>query len=116
MAGAQKSMLTPHMTPASAPAAEVRRVASLDILRGFAILRMIVIHVQDRASSEGFGRVMARWLNAYLANKGYATFAILFGASFAIMLRRAKSGRSVAPAFLRRLLGIAAFGILAEGV
>jgi uncharacterized protein len=45
--------------------------------------------------------------------KSWAAFAFLFGASFAIFLRNAEArGLNVVPMFLRRMLGLAVFGVL----
>lgn len=91
------------------------RIGVLDVLRGLAILIMIIAHVADHASAAptgSFSSNVARWINWFVNSKGFTIFAILFGASSSIILTRV--GSSIR--FLRRLLGVAAVGFLTEGV
>jgi uncharacterized protein len=94
------------------------RIIVLDILRGCALLIMVIAHVADETGrSSGFGPVVGRWIAWFVSTKGMTIFAILFGASFALVLDRADTPtRSVVGPFLRRLGGIAAFGAIAQGV
>jgi uncharacterized protein len=47
--------------------------------------------------------------------KAWGTFAFLFGVGFAVLLRRLEArGAPVVPTYLRRLAGLAAFGVIAE--
>ena len=91
------------------------RIAALDILRGLALFGMLIVHFHDQASgSEG---LMARLIELFVSERAYATFAFLFGASFAVQLHRARERGSPFTAFyLRRLAGLALFGIVAHGV
>src|SRR5688500_2289267 len=94
------------------------RIVTLDIVRGFALLAMFIVHFNDRASGGGaWGSAAATFVLWFLDGKGYAIFATLFGVSFAILLHRAEAqgGAFLAP-FLRRIGGIAILGLLAEAV
>ena len=95
------------------------RIATLDILRGFALLGMIVVHVHQnfrpstpedlRAFGEtGVGYVV--WMG--LEQKAWGTFALLFGAGFAVLMRRAEQrGAPVVAFYLRRLATLALMAI-----
>lgn len=92
------------------------RVRSLDILRGFALLGMILVHVHQHLERPGTGLEdlisWAVWVG--VEQKSWATFAFLFGVGFAIQLRRMEARDApVTTLYLRRLLGLALFGIAA---
>jgi uncharacterized protein len=95
-----------------------KRIASLDILRGIALFLMIGVHVGARASrGSAMGQLVGNWIDWYWHSKGHAIFSILFGASFAVMFAGSTAGtRAVGPPFVRRVLGLLAFGVVAEGV
>lgn len=87
---------------------------SLDILRGFALLGMILVHVHQHLERPATGLEdlisWAVWVG--VEQKSWATFAFLFGVGFAIQLRRmAAKDAPVTSLYLRRLLGLALFGI-----
>lgn len=89
---------------------------SLDILRGFALLGMILVHVHQHLERPGTGLEdlisWAVWVG--VEQKSWATFAFLFGVGFAIQLRRMEARDApVTTLYLRRLLGLALFGIAA---
>lgn len=95
------------------------RIATLDILRGFALLGMIVVHFHQRfrLSTEDLTRAPGEdWVGTIIwmgiEQKAWATFAFLFGVGFAVLLRRAEqSGRSIVAFYLRRLAVLAAIAI-----
>lgn len=97
-----------------APAAE--RLASLDILRGLALLGMFVVHFHSRSTEPGGIDDLLRTLIWRLVeSKSHGTFALLFGAGFAIQLRRAESrNRPFTAIYLRRLAVLAVFGVAAH--
>jgi uncharacterized protein len=102
------------LEPATARPAD--RVRSLDILRGFALLGMILVHVHQHLerSTTGLEDLISWIIWVGVEQKSWATFALLFGIGFAIQLRRMeKRGVRVTPVYLRRLLGLALFGIVA---
>ena len=94
------------------------RLHVLDILRGFAILGMFIVHFDDNASGGGpIGAIIQKAILWFVTEKSFATFAILFGVSFAIQLYKADArGEDVRWRFLRRLLGVLSFGVLARAL
>ena len=92
------------------------RIPSLDILRGLALLGMFVVHFHARSSEPGgFDDVVRTLIWRLVESKSHATFALLFGAGFAIQLRRAEDrGRPFAAQYLRRLAVLACFGFAAH--
>ena len=92
------------------------RIRSLDILRGLALLGMLVVHFHDRSTDPGGVDEVVRTLVWRLVeSKSHGTFALLFGAGFAIQLRRAEQrGAPFASVYLRRLGVLALFGFSAH--
>ena len=93
------------------------RVHSLDILRGLAMYGMVLVHFHQKMRIEVAGLEdligWAVWM--LVEQKSWGTFAILFGAGFAILLRRLESrGQPVAAIYGRRMAALAGFGILVE--
>jgi len=89
-------------------------VRSLDILRGFALLGMILVHVHRHLERPVTGLEDAiSWITwVGVERKSWATFAFLFGVGFALQLRRMEAkGAPVTSLYLRRLFGLALFGI-----
>lgn len=92
------------------PTPPERRIAALDVLRGFALLGVLVVNVY-----QSYGVRLTPWdsaagrLIALLAEGSfYPAFSLLFGLGFALQLRR---GGSVAR-FRRRLWVLLAIGLL----
>ena len=107
-------MAFPSQAGAETEAAD--RIASLDILRGFALLGMLIVHFHDHSTEPGgiddTLRYVIWW---FVEGKSHGTFALLFGAGFAIQLRRAEQrGRPFTAIYLRRLAVLAAFGFAAH--
>ena len=92
------------------------RIASLDILRGFALLGMFVVHFHARSTEPGgLDDVLRTLIWRLVESKSHGTFALLFGAGFAIQLRRAESrNRPFTAIYLRRLAVLALFGVAAH--
>ena len=91
----------------------MERVRSLDILRGFALLGMILVHVHQHLEQPATGveDLVGWFVWVGVEQKSWATFAILFGVGFALQLRRMEAkGAPVTTLYLRRLLGLALFG------
>ena len=94
-----------------------QRLDALDILRGFAILGMIVVHFHQRLRLEVTGpEDLIGWgVWILIEQKSWGTFALLFGVGFALFLRRLEArGARVVPLYLRRLAALAAFGVVTE--
>jgi uncharacterized protein len=92
------------------------RIAFLDVLRGLALLGMFVMHFHDHSTEPGGLDDLLRTLIWRLVeSKSHGTFALLFGAGFAIQLRRAEGRkRPFAAIYLRRLAVLALFGFAAH--
>src|SRR5262245_27822819 len=92
------------------------RIVYLDVLRGFALLGMIVVHFHDHTTEPGgFDDWIRTFIWRMVESKSHGTFALLFGAGFAIQLRRAEQrGAPFAAIYLRRLAVLAAFGFAAH--
>src|SRR5688500_1091096 len=94
------------------------RIDTLDILRGFALFGIIVVHFHQRfrestALDSFFGEQAIGWV-VWLGveQKSWATFAFLFGVGFAILLRSAEAkGQPLVPLYLRRMAGLAVLGV-----
>ena len=108
----------PAMTaapPRHAASERSDRIPSLDILRGLALFGMLIVHFHDHAA--GGEGLTERLIELLVSERAYATFAFLFGAGFAVQLHRARErGSSFTGLYLRRLAGLAAFGVVAHGV
>lgn len=109
--------IIPTTAPSTGPVAPGERLPVLDVLRGFAILGMVLVHFAqfnpNRASGGAIGALINEVLKELVRGKAHAIFAILFGVGFAIQLQRADSrGEDGRWRFGRRLLGVALFGLL----
>ncbi|MBA3353196.1 MAG: DUF418 domain-containing protein, partial [Blastocatellia bacterium] len=102
------------------------RIATLDILRGFALLGMIIVHFHQRFRlswpAEDRVGLPGEWLVGWTAwwgleQKSWAAFAFLFGVGFAIFMRRAEAhSRPLVTLYLRRLGVLALIGIAVEAL
>lgn len=98
------------------PVGPSERIRSLDLLRGFALLGMFIVHFHVRSTEPGgFDDLIRTLIWRLVETKSHGTFALLFGAGFAIQLRRAEErGRPFAGLYLRRLAVLALFGVAAH--
>jgi uncharacterized protein len=110
------SAVPPHDQALTRPIGPVERIQSLDLLRGFALLGMFVVHFHVRTTEPGgFDDVIRTLVWRLVETKSHGTFALLFGAGFAIQLRRAQErGRPFAGLYVRRLAVLALFGVAAH--
>lgn len=114
-------MSTPHDAlavplPGPAPIAPAERIHVLDILRGFALFGMILVHFHQKMerSVTGPEDLIGWFVYVGLETKAWGVFAFLFGVGFAILLRRFEAkGVPVVATYLRRLFGLAIFGVIA---
>jgi uncharacterized protein len=93
------------------------RIQSLDILRGLALLGMFIVHFHVRSTEPGgFDETLRTLIWRLVESKSHGTFALLFGAGFAIQLRRAEARNqsSITALYLRRLAVLALFGVAAH--
>ena len=101
----------------SFPVTRDERVHTLDILRGLALLGMILVHVHQHMEVEASGAEgLIGWVTwVGVETKAWGVFALLFGAGFALLLRNVeRRGAPVAALYLRRLAALAVFGLVAE--
>ena len=104
------------------PIKAAERIAEMDILRGFALLGICVINLQNFLGPNGiFGdsRMFPAWydrtaeflINLFGSGKFNAMFSFLFGVGFAIQMERAdRSKVPFASMYLRRLVALFLFG------
>lgn len=117
-----ETMASTNNTPL-APIAESKRIDALDILRGLALIGILLMNIEwfNRPFSNllGFDNSLsgtdhvAGWLiRCFVEGKFYKLFALLFGMGFAVMLIRAKEvGRPFGAWFTRRMLALWVLGI-----
>jgi uncharacterized protein len=100
-----------------APLDADERLHALDILRGLALLGMILVHFHQKMRLEATGlEDLISWgVWVLVEQKAWGTFAFLFGVGFAVLLRRLEArGEAILPIYLRRLGTLAVFGLIAE--
>ncbi|MFI7142479.1 DUF418 domain-containing protein [Streptomyces massasporeus] len=96
------------------------RIQSVDVLRGFALLGILLVNAPVLAGVHGVGDGpqtagdrIAVWLVTVLAqSKFYLLFSFLFGYSFTQQVRAAeREGAAFTPRYCRRLLGLFLIGV-----
>jgi uncharacterized protein len=99
------------------------RVVVLDILRGLALLGMFMVHFNYYeatplgAEPSRMAAFVERFLGLFIDERFYGIFGMLFGVGFAVQLERADSrGERFVARYFRRLVMLAVFGFIAEGV
>lgn len=92
------------------------RIQSLDLLRGFALLGMFVVHFHVHSTEPGgLDDAIRTFIWRMVEGKSHATFALLFGAGFALQFRNAEARREAfAARYVRRLAALALFGFAAH--
>ncbi|MYJ68549.1 MAG: DUF418 domain-containing protein, partial [Gemmatimonadetes bacterium] len=112
--------------PITAPVAKSERIAAIDVLRGFAVLGILMVNVQGFArissaySNPASGRVLEAadqwtWAAIYLFfdTKFISIFSLLFGVGIAIMSERmASRGLSGTGLHYRRQLWLLVIGLM----
>jgi uncharacterized protein len=108
------------------PVGEAERIASLDVLRGFAVLGILVINIQHFAMIDAtllnptaYGNLTGAnlwvWrMSHLLADQKFMTiFLLLFGAGVVLITQRAEArGVGAARTYYRRTLWLILFGLL----
>lgn len=99
------------------PVTPNERIDSLDVLRGIAILGVLVAYTVWNLGGpppETYGttdRVLSFVLGTFLNTKAYTLLAFLFGLGFSIQLSRAKErGADIVALYLRRLIALMLIG------
>jgi uncharacterized protein len=109
-----------------APVAPAERFATLDVVRGFALLGIFLMNVefftrplQDlvAAGIEPTLQGADWWADAaiyfFVQSKFWTLFSLLFGMGFAVMIERAtRAGRPFWPTYLRRSLALLGIGLV----
>ncbi len=110
----------------SGPVTQAERIDSIDVLRGFAVLGILVINVQSfamigaaylnpTAAGDLSGAGYFVWLVSHLffEHKMMPIFAMLFGAGIVLMSsRREEKGLRAAGLYYRRMFVLLVFGLL----
>lgn len=107
----------PPATARLAPLDSDERLHALDILRGMALLGMILVHFHQKMRLEvtGIEDLISWGMWVLVEQKAWGTFAFLFGVGFAVLLRRLEArNASILPIYLRRLGALAVFGLIAQ--
>ena len=114
------SPIAPHRPSRRAAAVEAdERLHALDVLRGLALVFMVLVHFHQlmRLESKGWRGLIGWVVWVGVEEKAWGTFALLFGAGFALLLRRLDArGARVEPILLRRLATLFVFGWAVESL
>lgn len=107
-----------------APTQSVERIHTIDILRGFALLGILLVNmelfanplqlvVMPLAAASAIDSAAA-WLVRFVAEgKFFSLFSFLFGLGFALQMTRAEDkGARFAPLYLRRLIILLGIGLI----
>ncbi len=108
------------------PVAAVERIVSLDVLRGFAVLGILVMNIQSFSmisiayfNPTAFGDLQGAnylvwFLSHVLADQKFMTiFSMLFGAGIVLMWQRAEAvGRKATGLHYRRMFWLLVFGLM----
>lgn len=110
--------------PPLSPVAADQRINALDILRGFALIGILLMNIEwfGRPVSElgsfnleltGLDHAVGWIIRCFVEGKFYKLFALLFGMGFAVMLTQAmRKDRPFGAWFTRRMLVLFALGIV----
>jgi len=111
-------------SPALQPVTAAERIVLLDVLRGFALLGILLMNIEGfagplNAALTGVDPALAgadRWADAFVyffvQGKFYTLFSLLFGMGFAVMSSRAEGARRpFVPMYLRRSAGLLVIGL-----
>src|SRR5688500_4885089 len=101
------TLASPRSPEMAAPASS-QRMVSLDILRRLALMGMILVHFHQKMEFEvetGLEGLVGWIIWMGVEGKSWATFAFLFGAGFAVLMRRLEArGKPVTAIFVRRMV------------
>jgi len=110
--------------PSLQPVTSGERIAVLDVLRGVALLGILLMNIEAFAGplELAFTGIDTHWqgidywadafVYVFVQGKFFTLFSLLFGAGFAVMAQRAETaGRDFAPFYLRRSAGLLLIGL-----
>ena len=115
-----------HQAPAPAPVKSIERIASVDVLRGFAVLGILVINIEFFAlpstmffnpslagGFEGLDLLTWKFGNLLFLQKMMAIFSMLFGAGMVLKFQRTETvGGKLGGVYYRRILWLLVIGML----
>jgi len=110
---------THRVSRLAAPVETHERLHALDVLRGLALIFMVLVHFHQlmRLESKGWQGLIGWAVWVGVEEKAWGTFALLFGAGFALLLRRLQwRGARVVPILVRRLTTLFLIGWVVESV
>jgi len=122
--GARHSPAISAAQASLAPVAASQRIDSMDILRGVALVGILVMNIEwfGRSISEfstfdqtlsGLDHAVGWLVRCFVEGKFYKLFALLFGMGFAVMLLRAQEkGMAFGAWFTRRMLVLFVIGLM----
>lgn len=112
-------------TSAFQPVTPNERITTLDILRGLALLGILLMNIEAFAGPldlsftgidahwQGLDRWADGFVYIFVQGKFFTLFSLLFGVGFAVMAQRAEAaGRDFTRFYLRRSLGLLVIGVL----
>lgn len=115
----------PAVPAALMPVGNNERIQSLDVVRGFALIGILLMNVEffNRATATlgsgmqsgltGANFWVSYFVQYFVTGKFWTIFSLLFGMGFAVMLTRAeRAGRSFLVPYMRRIAALAIFGAL----
>ncbi|MEX5749081.1 DUF418 domain-containing protein [Massilia sp. X63] len=115
----------PPVRTALKPVASDERIQALDVVRGFALIGILMMNVEffNRATAQlgsgmqpglsGANFWVSYFVQYFVVGKFWTIFSLLFGMGFAVMLTRAeRAGRSFLVPYMRRIAALAVFGAL----
>lgn len=118
-------MNVPPPLPSMSPLAPAERLTTLDVLRGFALLGILLMNMEGMVgplitSGTGLDPALTgadRWADAliylFVQGKFFTLFSLLFGMGFAVMSQRAQDAqRPFAGLYWRRSLTLLAIGLV----
>jgi uncharacterized membrane protein YeiB len=108
-----------------APVANNERIQALDVVRGFALIGILMMNVEffNRAIAQlgsgmqtglgGANQWVSYFVQYFVVGKFWTIFSLLFGMGFAVMLTRAeRAQRGFLVPYMRRIAALAVFGAL----
>ncbi len=110
--------MTTSPTPALRPVGPRERIASVDVVRGFALWGVLLINMFNFGAWDpnwtGALDQFAAWAAEFIfEQKSWTLFSFLFGFGFALqMIRAEERGVPLLPVYTRRLVLLFAFGVV----
>lgn len=107
-------MLVTRDRSAIAPLQRHERLTHLDVLRGFALLGILLVNVTDYApaAASAADYSVEKAISVLAEGSFFPMFSMLFGVGFAVFLGRAEDQAGAAFAYLRRIAGLFAIALL----